>query len=119
MTPKRLTKCCIECHQPLHPGRAAKFCGVPCKATWNNRRKSRGQDLYDLFMNMRYNRAVASEAGVWAEMCRLAEGWHDEDLAANRQSYDPPSVVLPRLKDAGRLVRARPIQDMTGRSARR
>lgn len=102
-------RCCRECNTPLpetlKPN--ATFCGVPCKANWNNRRKSRGSDLYDLWMAMRYERDDAKSLSVWEEMCRLSEGWRDEDRDAGIVSYEKPGVVLSRLKDSGRLARVR------------
>lgn len=102
---------CRECAEPL-PAMAkasACFCGDRCKAAWNNRRKTRGADLYDLWMTMRYRRDDAKELKVWKEMCRLSEKWNEEDRAADRVSFERADIVLTRLKDTGRLVRARKI----------
>ncbi len=120
-TTKKLTvRCCRECSAALaapKPGfvRDAKFCGISCKATWNNRRKNRGADLYDLWMAMRYDRDTAKDLGVWKEMCRLSEKWSDEDKAAKRKTYERPGVVLTRLMDTGRLPRARAMQIRAGK----
>ena len=114
---KKLVRCCRECSTPLVAAPAAdseakkksrsdtKFCSIACKNTWNNRRKNRGADLYDLWMAMRYSREDAKKFGVWKEMCRLSEKWHSEDTAARRVAYEKPKVVLARLMDAGRLPR--------------
>lgn len=133
---KTIVRCCLECLKPLtkpqavqvedaatsdgtarpnrkKPGRkpgtqAAKFCSNPCKGAWHNRRKLRGADLYDLFMNQRYNRTEAEDAEVWKEMCRLAEGWNDEDKRDGRTTYDRnPGRVIAALMDKGSLMRAR------------
>lgn len=116
---KKLVRCCRECSSPLHAPSAAgsnrpkkarqdaKFCSTPCRTTWNNRRKDRGADLYDLWMAMRYCREEAKALGVWKEICRLSEKWNDEDKAAGRTSFERPQVVLTRLMDSGRLPRAR------------
>lgn len=104
---------CRECLTPLEAGHKASraFCSDTCKAKWNNRRKSRGADIYDLWMAMRYERDEAKRLGVWKEMCRLSERWHDEDEASGVKSYDRPEIVLNRLKDSGKLMRARPFWD--------
>jgi hypothetical protein len=105
-------RCCRECGTALDAGlkATAVFCGIPCKAKWNNRRKNRGADLYDLWMAMRYERDEAKRLGLWGEMCRLSEGWNDEDKKAGIRSFEKPGVVLARLMDAGRLMRARPFK---------
>ena len=110
--PKTTVRCCRECKKPLGDGLKANavFCGIPCKAKWNNRRKNRGADLYDLWMAMRYERDEAKRLGVWKEMCRLSEGWHDDDAKAGIMSYEKPGVVIARLMDDGRLMRARPFR---------
>lgn len=57
---------------------------------------SRGAELYDLFMAMRYDREQAKILGLWKLMCRLGRMWHEEDKAAHRQSYFPPKTALQR-----------------------
>lgn len=116
---KKQVRCCRECSSPLaapsstgsnRPKKArdhAKFCSTKCKTDWNNRRKSRGADIYDLWMAMRYCREEAKVLGVWKEMCRLSEQWNAEDKAAGRVTFEQPAVVLTRLMDTGRLPRAR------------
>ncbi len=106
---KKPVRCCRECQTTLGEGfkASAVFCGIPCKATWNNRRKNRGADLYDLWMTMRYARDDAKQLEVWKEMCRLSEGWKVEDDRAGIKSFEAAGVVLTRLMDSGRLMRAR------------
>ncbi len=108
--PKKTVRCCRECNTPLGEGckASAVFCGIPCKAKWNNRRKNRGADLYDLWMTMRYDRDEAKRLEVWKEMCRLSEGWRAEDVEQGIKSFERAGVVITRLKDTGRLARARP-----------
>lgn len=110
--PKKTIRCCRECQKPLDASLKANatFCGIPCKAKWNNRRKNRGADLYDLWMAMRYERDEAKRHEVWKEMCRLSEGWKADDDKQGIKSYEMPGVVIPRLMDAGRLMRARPFR---------
>lgn len=105
-------RCCAECLSPMYaarqPGmnrkpRRSKFCSTLCKTTWNNRRKNRGADVYDLWMAMRYERDEAKRLGVWTEMCRLSELWNAEDEKAGRITYSPPAEVVLRLKDKGAI----------------
>jgi hypothetical protein len=118
-TAARQVRCCCECGSPLKgpsaegsnkPARGrkqSKVCSTLCKATWNNRRKTRGAELYDLWMAMRYEREDAKALGVWKEMCRMSEQWMDDDKAEGRverrKTYDRAGVVIQRLKDTGRL----------------
>lgn len=85
-------KTCRECNKPLPTDRrpTIEFCGTPCRVKWRNRRSSRGADLYDLFMALRFDRAAAKELGLYAEMCKMASEWRKEDKAAGRQSYFRP-----------------------------
>jgi predicted nucleic acid-binding Zn ribbon protein len=105
----KATHHCRECGNAIAADRKpnAKFCSDGCKAAWNNRRKKRGADIYDLWMAMRYERDEAKRLGVWKEMCRLSEKWHEQDTAAGIVSYESPTVVLQRLKDNGKLRRGR------------
>lgn len=95
-----LTKrhCCRECSKPLDTGRKAtmEFCSTAHRIAWRNRRASRGADLYDLFMAMRYDREDAKALGLWALMCRMGSVWNEEDKAANRQSYFPPKLATEK-----------------------
>ncbi len=80
---------CRECLQNFKAKTtAAQFCGAPCRSGFNNRRKRRGAELYDLFMAMRHQRADAKEAGTWKRLCRLAQSFRAEDEQEGRTSYD-------------------------------
>lgn len=89
---------CRECGKPLDPDRKAntEFCATECRIAWRNRRMSRGADLYDAFMAMRFDREAAKDKGLWALMCRMASAWNEEDKAAGRQSYFPPDETVMR-----------------------
>jgi hypothetical protein len=80
--PKRRHTCCLECGKGLGWG-AGKFCASPCKAAFDERRKVRALELYDL--------AMSGASG--AVMGRL-QTWHAED---HRQRQGRPSWRLPRV----------------------
>jgi hypothetical protein len=87
---------CRECGKALDNTKPSFFCDTGCRVSWRNRRASRGADLYDLFMAMRYDRTEAKELGLWNLMCRMASSWHEEDLEAGRQSYFSPREASAR-----------------------
>lgn len=90
--------CCRECLEPLPADRkqSMEFCSIPCRLNWRNRRMSRGAELYDLFMAMRYDREKSKILGVWNLMCRMAQVWNEEDKAAGRQTYFRPEIVVEK-----------------------
>lgn len=102
---KKTIRCCQECSKPLPAAMkaTARFCGITCKAAFNNRHKTRGSELYELFMILRYDRGLAKKHGVWGQMCRLGEKWHDEDVRAGRKTYRHPETVLTELTEKGSL----------------
>ncbi|MFM1977452.1 MAG: hypothetical protein RL145_2298 [Pseudomonadota bacterium] len=85
---------CLECGQPTST--VARFCTTTCRHNFNNRRKARGATVYDLFMAMRYQRALATKWQVWLMMTRLAKAWRDEDRErrAARISWNSPEIAL-------------------------
>lgn len=92
---------CKECGTPL-TGRSKQprqFCSTPCRQAFNNRRMQRGADLYDLFMAMRYERDKATDLGIWAIMCRMAQEYREQDARdrEGRKSWQPASTVIDRL----------------------
>jgi hypothetical protein len=72
------------------------FCCAAHKDRYNNRRKNRGAEIYDLMMAMRFDRKAAADAGAWAIMCRMASEWKAEDDAAGVRSFQPVAEVLMR-----------------------
>lgn len=112
---------CRECSKPLDPDRKGntEFCDTHCRISWRNRRMSRGADLYDAFMAMRFDRDAAKDKGLWALMCRMASAWNEEDKAAGRQSYFPPDETVMRnvQHQAVTIVRGR--KPKTGASSKR
>lgn len=99
---------CPECGQAVSAaGKPKLFCSVSCRQSFNNRRMTRGADLYDLFRALRRNRAQAKELNLWTIICRLEKAWQDEDEASRdgRQSYQSPRKSLANLYDKGSLQR--------------
>ena len=106
---------CLECGAPFgrssHPG---AFCAPRCREAWNNRRKARGAELYDLFMAMRFERGRARLLSLYTALCRAASLFRDQDVAerAGRRSWGDPAEVLARRPylRAKMMVKARPPQ---------
>lgn len=92
---------CTECGKDLGDGRKAwvSFCGASCRTTFNNRRKQRGAEMYDLFMAMRYQRGVAKLLGVWALICAAAHHYRELDRQerGGRPSWQEPDIVVARM----------------------
>lgn len=86
---------CCECgglFKPKRPG--SLFCCTEHNTEFRNRRMARGAQLYDLFMEIRYNRAGAT--GLWSVMCRLAEAWREEDKKERKDftSWQDPAAMI-------------------------
>lgn len=91
-----LIRVCAECGSDLAtPGQntkmspTKKFCSAPCRMGFNNRRRDRGAELYDLFMNLRFNREASAKRQVWSLMCSMASAYNDADThkRKGRKSY--------------------------------
>lgn len=95
----KTARCCRECSTPLQKAAKpeARFCSNPCKDRWNNRRKNRGAELYDLFMAYRYDRGVSKALGLWSLICRMGSVWNEEDKETGRQSYGDPRETKERM----------------------
>jgi hypothetical protein len=91
---------CLECGQEFHKrgktGTTGDFCSTSCRTAFNNRRKERGVELYDLYMAHRFDRANAQELGVFQAINRLASLYRQEDnqRRAGRRSWRRPRAVL-------------------------
>lgn len=103
-----MTSLCRECAASFTPTRHTEhFCSTACRRIFNNRRAMRGAELYDLFRAIRRERAAASKARLWTDLCRLEENWQTEDEheRPGRRSYVPPREAVQRLVDQGRISR--------------
>ena len=90
---------CLECGHPFTPTSAtAEFCRRPCRQAWNNRRMTRGAELFDLFMTHRFERAEAGRLKVLTAMNRLASEYRreDEQVREARRSWQRARAVLDR-----------------------
>lgn len=97
--PARYQRTCEECGTPYGSSEAhSQFCGTQCRRDFNNRRATRGAELYDLFMELRFNRKGAQKMGVWRLLCRMAMHFRDEDhqARAGRKSWRPARSVLEK-----------------------
>lgn len=100
-------RCCRECGAALDPERqGALFCTNPCRQAFQNRRRERGAELYDLFMLHRCQRPVGKRIRAFFIMCRLASRWRAEDQRqrAGRPSWSPPEAVAERSASAHATV---------------
>lgn len=100
---------CLECG--AGHGRKGEFCSTPCRTGFNNRRKSRGAEFYDLYMAHRFDRDEAKRLGVMTAINRLASIFREEDQKrrTGRRSWRRPSAVLeerPYLKAVSIRIRA-------------
>ena len=73
-----------------------EFCSAKHRSDWNNRRKQRGAELYDLYMAHRFDRAVAQDLKVFQAINRMASNFREEDKArrGGRKSWRAPQAVL-------------------------
>ncbi len=93
---------CRECGAAFEPRRAredAAFCRPVCRSAFNNRRFTRGAQLYDMMMLLRYQRGLAKARGIWALLCRMCQDWRAEDVEhrAGRPSWQPYEAIHDRL----------------------
>ncbi len=99
---------CTECGNPIRDRRKGQvFCSPSCRMNFNNRRRDRGADMYDLFRALRRERDVAKSLNLWTQMCRLELGWQMEDERdrPGRRSYTQPRKALDNLLDKGAIPR--------------
>lgn len=96
---RRPGKICHECGGPITGKQStARYCTDACRKTFNNRRQTRGAELYDMFMATRYERAKAEEFELQTMMARLASNFRAEDkeTRGGRASWIDPKTVMER-----------------------
>lgn len=104
---------CKECGGLLilHPNKTPpETCSKPCRDAFNNRRKARGTQLYDLAMMNYVERShpLRKSGDLRRAIDRLLALWRDEDRAAGRASY----LDVADLIDCGTHINPR--QDPNG-----
>ena len=111
MNKRNAPNTCLECGLGYEAGRKHEtdFCCAECRKAFNNRRMQRGAELYDLFMNLRYNRAEANKFGTWALICKMAMIWREEDRRdrAGRDSFKRVRRLQDRLTRYAHVVLVR------------
>lgn len=100
--------CCDECASPYAPRVAhQRFCSPACGKAFNNRRMTRGAEMYDYVMAGRYERAT--HASIWREtLTRMATLFRDMDAIERdgRKSWHTPDPLGdPRAVDISRRKR--------------
>lgn len=86
---------CHECGKHFSPAVShARFCGANCRRQFNNRRATRGAELYDYYMSSRFQRKT--HGGAIAVMNQMASNWRDTD---KRERGGRQSWVTPDLSD--------------------
>lgn len=86
-----MTRNCYETGKPIPQTapESARFIDADARQAWNNRRKVRGAQLYDLFMAYRYDRKAAKVLKLFSVMCELAAVWRAEDKRLGRTTFEP------------------------------
>ncbi|WP_303829345.1 hypothetical protein [Asticcacaulis taihuensis] len=79
-------------------GGSQLFCSDPHKTAFNNLRKERGAQLYDLFVALRYERKLAAGLKVWSLICTMIAHFREEDRQkrSGRRSWMPARTVTER-----------------------
>lgn len=100
---------CLECGTDTSA--KGDFCSTACRTDFNNRRKARGAELYDLYMAHRFERDRAQKLRVFQAINRLASNYRKEDRnrREGRKSWRNPIAVLeerPYLRAIETNVRA-------------
>jgi hypothetical protein len=95
--PAGFRRVCLECGDDFEALKAfGAFCCPAHRKAWNNRRMTRGAELYDLVMAWRFQRGLDRLLGLYKLVCRLASAFRDEDWRERdgRQSWRTPRDVL-------------------------
>lgn len=81
-------RACRECGSAFPRGhRSSEFCSLSCRRIYNNRRAMRGGEIYDLAMEMRFDRKTAKDRKTFSHLCTLLGRFNDEDRARGRRSW--------------------------------
>lgn len=92
-------KTCMECGRQMpqkvrRQGSEPKFCGSTCRKTFNNRRMTRGAEMFDYVMSGRFERDT--HGGLWRPvLSQMATRFRDQDKRDRngRQSWHTPDPL--------------------------
>src|SRR6266511_4036800 len=94
---QRIRGTCRECGKMFIARRAKRdFSSKKCRRDFHNRRMTRGAELYDVLMSLRFARAQAKAEGVWSLLCRMAASYKASDDREGRRSWDDIRKVKQR-----------------------
>lgn len=86
---------CRECGEPFDTKRTdAYFCSTPCRKTFNNRKATRGAQMYDAAMQWRAERGETGKIAM-SELCHVLSGFIAADKAAGVRTYIPVKSTAP------------------------
>jgi hypothetical protein len=86
------TGICRECNAKFEARRASReFCCNACRQQFNNRRMTRGLEIYDFAMAWRDDR---TDTMALTLLCRLLAEFKDEDSRAGRVSWNSAAGVI-------------------------
>ncbi len=72
---------CRECGASFTPKKRDQvFCTSSCRQSFNNRRRDWGSAMYDIVMEMRFDRKRATASKAWTELCVIAGRARDDDI---------------------------------------
>jgi hypothetical protein len=81
-------RCCRECGASYPRGaKPSESCSPVCRRVYNNRRAMRGAEIYDLAMEMRFDRKTAKERKTFSHLCTLIGRFNEDDKARGRRSW--------------------------------
>jgi hypothetical protein len=89
---KAKTGICRECRAKFEARRSTKeFCCTACRQVFNNRKRTRGAEIYDFAMEWRDDR---SDTTALTLLCRVLAKFKEEDDRAGRRSWDSATSVI-------------------------
>lgn len=91
---RKWNRTCQECGTAFVAVKSdQRHCSTGCRKKFNNRRMTRGAELLDYFMSVRYERKT--HASALAVMSQMANAWREEDAAlrGGRQSWISPDLT--------------------------
>lgn len=92
---------CLNCGNAFESNRPKGTvfqCSGECRREFNNRRATRGAEIYDLMMTLRYDRQAATDDAVWSKACALLASFRADDgtTRGGRRSWQDHNAVIAR-----------------------